>query len=194
MSNIVVKEATEVARPLKVLVPLIKADFEQAEKAGQPFYNAAGEKLLEAQKGHFEDDQVGFYKWAVETFQKTKDTIRLCVIRAGLTNPKSFKSNKEVRYAPKKQGGLGHIRPVSRSWTAPVDIIAERARREAQRVAVEDAISAKERREAIQKLAKRIIQIGYRVLAKELHSDRGGSDKSMQLLGDAKRLLEGALR
>ena len=37
-----------VARPLRVLVPLVKEDLESAATAGLPFYIAAGEKLLEA--------------------------------------------------------------------------------------------------------------------------------------------------
>lgn len=42
----------QVARPLHVLIPLIKEDLKQgdeaAKQAGMPFYRAAGEKMLEA--------------------------------------------------------------------------------------------------------------------------------------------------
>lgn len=44
----------EVARPLKVLVPLIKEDLESgreaSERAGLPYYRAAGEKMIEAKE------------------------------------------------------------------------------------------------------------------------------------------------
>src|SRR4030095_16490046 len=45
-------EAATMARPLRVLVPLIQDDLHQgreaAERAGMPYFQAAGEKLLEA--------------------------------------------------------------------------------------------------------------------------------------------------
>src|SRR6188508_3187001 len=39
--------STQVARPLRVLVPLIRDDLKQAEEAGLPHKQAAGLKLLE---------------------------------------------------------------------------------------------------------------------------------------------------
>src|SRR5262245_26743828 len=45
-------DSTHVARPLHVLLPLIRDDLQQgreaAERAAMPYYQAAGEKLLEA--------------------------------------------------------------------------------------------------------------------------------------------------
>ena len=45
-------KGTAVARPLRILVPLIKDDLKEgdaaAERAGLPHYRAAGEKMLEA--------------------------------------------------------------------------------------------------------------------------------------------------
>src|SRR3972149_4570731 len=61
MSNAVTaRTENQVARPLKVLVPLIQEDLRQgkeaSERAGLPYYRAAGEKMLEAKRqvGHGE--------------------------------------------------------------------------------------------------------------------------------------------
>ena len=67
MSNVSVMPDTskQIARPLRVLVPLIKDDLEHAEKAGMPYYRAAGEKMIEAkaQMGHGE-----FKPWIERNF------------------------------------------------------------------------------------------------------------------------------
>ncbi|HEY6380748.1 MAG TPA: hypothetical protein VIY07_02980, partial [Pseudolabrys sp.] len=41
-------KTTTVARPLKVLVPLIQADLERGDRAGMEYYADAGDKLIEA--------------------------------------------------------------------------------------------------------------------------------------------------
>ena len=43
-------EASTIARPLPLLVTLINKDLDQANKAGKPYYMAAGNKLIEACK------------------------------------------------------------------------------------------------------------------------------------------------
>ena len=52
MTEIRTGREKSIARPLRILVPLIKKDLqggnEAAERAGLPYYRAAGEKLLEA--------------------------------------------------------------------------------------------------------------------------------------------------
>jgi hypothetical protein len=88
---------------------------------------------------------------------------------------------------------MGHAPPSARtrSWTAPVDEIAERARREAFRLVQEEALSRAEEREAERKLADRLVDIGYRVLAKELHPDKMRGDKTaFQRLGRVRHALK----
>src|SRR3954452_13354217 len=48
MSEVTTAGSTQVARPLRVLVPLIKDDLANIEQAGMPYRRAAGEKMLEA--------------------------------------------------------------------------------------------------------------------------------------------------
>lgn len=74
--------------------------------------------------------------------------------------------------------------PVSRrEYTRAIDDIAQRARDEARRLAAEDNLTRMQERDAESKLGLRLISIGYRVLAKELHPDKGGSKEAMHRLG-----------
>jgi hypothetical protein len=180
MTSLAKQDSRDIARPLKTLVPLIKKDFEEATKTARPYEEAAGEKLIEAQEGHFDGDSAGFYRWAEKEFGKSRTHIRTCIAYAGAGGAKSFKSKKEAQYAPKKEGGLGWVKPVSRSWTGPVDDIAERARNDARRLAAEEELTRQQERDAEAKLGLRLIDIGFKVLAKELHPDKlGGSREAM---------------
>lgn len=191
MTAVQTTESRDIARPLKVLVPLIKKDFEDADRAGRPYQEAAGEKLHEAQKGHFQGNTAGFFKWAEDTFGKTRLTIRTSMAWSALGGAKSFKTQREVRLMPKSQGGLGHIKPLAREWTAPVDDIVDRARREAVRLVQDEALSRAEERDAERALANRLIDIGYKVLAKELHPDKvGGSRDAMKRLNSVRDKLK----
>jgi hypothetical protein len=75
------------------------------------------------------------------------------------------------------------MKPTDAQLSAPH--LAERARREAERLRNEDLIRQKER-EADQKLALKIIELGYKALAKELHPDKGGSTDAMSRLTRAR--------
>lgn len=181
-------EVVNVARPLRVLEGLIREIIEAGDHAGaqaaEPYYRKAAPLLVEAQEGHFAGDTAGFYDWGQKKFGKSRTQIRTWTAYAGALESKPFKSLHETRYTPKATGGLGQSRPLSRSWTQPVDEMAERARRDAFRLAQEESLSRAEEREAERKLASRLIDIGYKVLAKELHPDKMRGDKSaFQRLG-----------
>src|SRR4030095_14161350 len=51
------RERVTVSRPLKVLIPLIRAALERGDRAGMQFYADAGDKLTEAK------DQVAHGYW-----------------------------------------------------------------------------------------------------------------------------------
>ncbi len=72
-------------------------------------------------------------------------------------------------------------RITKQSWHEPVKQTVERAKREAERIREEELTRAQER-EAERTLALRLIDIGFKVLSKELHPDRGGSRDAMQRL------------
>lgn len=72
-----------------------------------------------------------------------------------------------------------------REWTGPVDDMAARARKEQAK----EAATVEQERRRKQELAKRLISIGYKVLAKELHPDAGGSRDAMTRLTEVKNRL-----
>jgi hypothetical protein len=186
-------QTREVARPLKVLAPLIQDDISRGDQAGIEFYRAAGEKLAEAEDGHFDGDSKGFYRWAEKEFGKKPTTIDTWVALAAARGRNSFKSLRQFRQAPKEEGGFGKKdnKPAYREWTAPVDAIADKARIEQRRLIASEHVSRQEEREAKLKLKLRIIDIGYKVLARELHPDKvGGSKEAMTRLNEARNELK----
>jgi hypothetical protein len=173
------RSSTEVGRPLKVLVPLIKADIEAGEEAGTEHFRAAGEKLNEARERHFSQDASGFYRWAEKEFKRSRTAIRTWMALGAPRVVKPFKSQRDFERTPKDEGGLGITRgrPLVRDYTAAVDEVAQKARQEAFRLAQEEALTHAQERDAQRKLAHRLIDIGYRVLAKELHPDKMKGDR-----------------
>ncbi len=192
----------EVARPLSVLSPLIKEQIQlgdlAAEEAGMPYYRKAGGLLEEARipvriKGN-------------ETFEEfcervTGKSIRQCQMY--------IRAHKEqvaaIEHARKNGKGRGRVQPklssslremegrdnrsesyIEREWTAPVDAIAEAARKQ-QLKAAEDRQAEQQRK---QQLARKLIDIGFRVLAKELHPDKmGGNKEAMSRLNEVRKRL-----
>jgi hypothetical protein len=193
MSAIVTQDEGPVLRPLKMLVALIKEDLRQgnaaaaeaAKSAGMPFYRAAGEKMIEAkqQLNHGE-----FGDWVHRNFglRKPQSSFYMKLAEATMGTEKlsadNFSSIKDFR-----RRHLGHDVPTSGgsqrqpAWREDVNDNIERARRDAERIR-EDTLSRAQEREAEQKLAMRLIDIGYKILVKELHPDKGGSRDAMSRL------------
>ena len=180
MDNVATAEQRAVARPLKILADLIKHDIADAELAGRPHYEAAAIKLIEARDGHFDGQLAQFYRWAEKVTAKSQATIRAWMAFGSSTNRNSFKNREQFRYTPKDQGGLGQqprATAIRRDWAAPVDLVAQRAHEEARRLALAESLTRQQEREAERKLALRLVDIGFRVLAKELHPDKLGGDR-----------------
>jgi len=180
MAQLATRDEGVVARPLKVLADLIKHDIIDAELAGRPHYEAAALKLIEARDGHFQGRTAQFYAWAEKVTGKSQSTIRSWIVFGSSTNRNSFKNKEQFRYGSKEQGGLGQEpRPtaIRRDWTAPVDVVAQRAHDEARRLALAESLTRQQERDAERKLALRLIDIGFKVLAKELHPDKLSGDR-----------------
>ena len=74
------------------------------------------------------------YAWGEKKFGKSRTTLRTYMAFISDASVKSFKNLQEFRHAPKCEGGLGHKpqgKAIRRDWAEPVDMMAERARREA---------------------------------------------------------------
>jgi hypothetical protein len=194
MTALQTSEKREVARPLKVLAPLIQADVENGDQAGMKYYVNAGEKLNEAKDGHFDGDTAGFLRWAEKTTGKGRTQINTWMGVAAASSHKSFKSLADYRYKERGHQGASPTGRLSRSWTAPVDAVAERARKEAFRLIQDEALTRAQERDAERALAHRLIDIGWKVLAKELHPDKvGGSRDAMKRLNSVRDKLKHAI-
>jgi hypothetical protein len=173
-----------VARPLKVLVPLIKEDLrlgnEAAQEAAMPFYIAAGDKMLEArpQVGHG-----NFGSWLKRNFSISHTQAYRWMAAAEAKQKFQGRNFSSINDALKESGHHGYMpnKPRPQPWHEPVKQTIEQARREAERI--RDAeLTRQQERDAERKLALRLIDIGYKVLAKELHPDKGGSRDAMTRL------------
>lgn len=184
MSSVVTHEDGQVARPLKVLVPLIKHDLTQAreavEKAGLPYYRAAGEKLLEA-KGQMDHGE--FRGWVERNFTVKLRQAQLYMsfvvaTRGGDKRTQGrFSSLQEFRREHHGYKQTVHPQP----WHQPVKDVVDEAKRQAERLRDEE-LTRQQERKAERQLALQLIDIGFKALASKLHPDKGGSRDAMSRL------------
>jgi hypothetical protein len=173
-SEVVHEVEKPVARPLRVLATLITEDLAQgeaAERAGKAHYRAAGEKMIEArgQMNHGE-----FTPWLKQHFKISKAQAYryIALAEAAEKSPgETFTNLKECQRRNRRRLGG--------------NTDAERARLEAERVR-EEAEGQAQNREALRKLALRIIGAGYRALALKRHPDNGGNQDAMVRLNAAR--------
>jgi hypothetical protein len=179
--NVAVVRKTQVSRPLKVLVPLIKNELGAADQAGLEHYRRAGEMLLEAR------EQVsgsgGWTKWLSQNFELSKHTayryMKLAehVSSGGLVHETIHQTLGERQSdAARRTGSARSIR----DFTANVNVnrlADERQSRDAE---------IRLHRE----LALKLIDLGYRALATRLHPDQGGSRDAMARLNTVREQLK----
>jgi len=176
------EESKSVARPLRVLVPLIKQDLtdanEASQRAGMPYRRAAGEKMIEARR---QMNATEFDQWCQLNFKvgrrQANEYMNLARHNSGIGDSQEFTSMRDVIHQTRNNPNYG--KPAS--WQAPVRESIDRAKREAERIR-DESLNRQQEREAEQKLALRLIDIGWKVLAKELHPDKGGSRDVMARL------------
>jgi len=168
-------EQQQVARPLSILVPLIQDDLQQgreaAARAGLPHYRAAGEKMLEA-KTQIAHGQ--FRAWVTLTFGISYSHAHRYMQLAKTSHAGDFSSLSD--FIRKTSSPTHHRRD-------PVRTQARQAERESEtlnRLLGPDVDPAE--REKQRTLGLRLIDIGYKVLARELHPDTGGSPEAMTRL------------
>lgn len=186
---------TRVARPLRVLVPLIQEDIkegkEASERAGLPYYTAAGEKLLEAKEqlkhGEFSD-------WVKRNIGVSMDQAQRYMALAKHVEQKPLASGfSSLSDFVRQTSNPNYNRPpAGPEWKAQVEKIVERIDTDTLNLKREELKRADER-EAQHKLALQLIDIGYKVLARELHPDKGGSHEAMVRLRAVRdRLIQNA--
>lgn len=176
MTQLARRTATNtIARPLKILVPLIQSELHAGNRAGAEHFRKAGEMLIEAKE---QIARGGWGRWLTKNFALSDRTAREYMQTA-----RAFASG---------EGFAGSV-PTSK---AEVTGQTERAR--AVRAAARpflNAVRDVDREEFVQErqaradeitlhrdLAAELIDLGYRALATRLHPDRGGSKDAMSRL------------
>ena len=174
----------QVVRPVPELVKLLKAKIrearEAAEIAAKPYQIEAGEILMEIRP------QVDYTRF--------RKILRECYIAAGTADQwmrLAKKNAKETidweKTTMSKESG--DHRPFAR---VDPDIKAriEAARRQMENFVKHERSQAEER-EAERKLALRLIDIGYKILSKEMHPDKlSGSHEGMRRLNAVRARLK----
>lgn len=189
----VVKSSGEIARPLRILVPLIIKDLEAAKEAAKeaaaPHYQGVADKMVEARSQMSYSETVS---WARRNF------------KFGETQTKRYLTigrNKEIwgrAHAPKNmeealRAAGGHQRGAARGgvgWREPVKEAIGKVNLDAMR---QDALARQEERSLQRKLALHLIDIGYKALASKLHPDKGGSKDAMARLNRVREILKKAV-
>lgn len=174
----IVQNARPVARPLKVLVPLIQGELQMGNNAGREHYRRAGEMLIEAK------DQLArgaWGKWLSKNFELHADTARL-YMRWARAHEETRSGGPEMPY-----GSLRQLRGETARAREERQSKQQQAFRRALRdVARDDFVQEKQARDdEIQlhrKLAEDLVEAGYRALATKLHPDRGGDKEAMTRL------------
>lgn len=185
-AQIATRQDRAVARPLKVLIPLIQGELQQADDAGAEHQANAGDMLLEAK------DQVTYGRWGrwlKENFALHPDTARRYMRMA--ENRRDFRRGaSEVAYTSQ------------RHMTGRRD--REREQRQSKQhqdfkkvlrdIARDDFVQARQKTDdeikLHRELAEELIDAGYRALATKLHPDRGGSQIAMTRLNRVREELK----
>ena len=191
MKPMTVKDETQVARPLRVLVPLIKEELDAGESAGLEHYRRAGELLIEAKS----QVQRGEWRaWLKQNFILSHETARRYMTLA----QENEKTRSSVSFRPRT---LSAVMGDFRKYPERAGTLGESAkdvRRIVAQVDVDRLAKERQSREREAKLAKELahtlIDIGYRVLAAKLHHpDREGSTEAMARLNHIRTLLRRAI-
>jgi hypothetical protein len=178
------KQTQEVARPLKVLVPLIKQDLhdgaEAAPNAGMQHYIAAGQKLLEAKS---QLNAISWGEWLRRNFHLTQDTARQYMKAANkAANGEHFSTMNQVRGDRRK---FGH----APDWTHDV----RETLRDFDTPAFTRHVAGIDKEQKLEEeLALKLIDIGYKVLVVQMHPDKGGTSEGMQRLNKVRDHLKEA--
>ena len=183
----VARPTRAVARPLKVLVPLIQADLERGDRAGMQHYADAGDKLIEA-KGQVAHGYWG--TWLSKNFHRSQDQARSYMRLARLRSeneengdgvPDLPSSLREMR------GNTERDRQQRKRDSSYKSVLRDL---ETDLYAQEQQTRADEVR-LHREIALELIDVGFKALATRLHPDRGGSKEAMARLNRVREELKG---
>lgn len=190
--NLATVEKQEIARPLKVLVPLIREEIEAGEEAGLEHNRRAGELLREAKsqipnrnewfvwlKRNFKKDGLPLSERTAYRYMQLAETLEESRVRRAIHTTPEITMHQIIRPNEPRN-----------SWEQPV-------RESINRVDVDRLIQERQNQEKesrlVREVALNLIDIGYRALAAKLHPDKGGSAEAMARLNKARDLLKRAV-
>lgn len=170
-----VREPKAMLRPLKVLVSLIKEDITNgdaaAQRAGMPYYRAAGEKLLEAKA---QVPRGEWMNWLSQNFELHYNQANVYMNLASKFTARSELPRTISEFeTPHREPGH---KP---QWHAPVKNIFEGISHEQFIAQIDNKMNEKKLRK---QMALELIDAGFKMLALKLHPDKGGSDEAMRRL------------
>lgn len=178
---------THIARPLKVLIPLIQADIERGNRAGIEYYADAGDKLIEAKEqvayGHWG-------RWLSKNFELSDKQARIYMRVARLRSERSQNERGSFdlpRSLNEVDGGAARTREKKQRMHSFESVLRE----------VEPDLYALEKQTRIDEvqlhrdMALELIDIGFKALATRLHPDHGGSKEAMARLNRVRDELKG---
>jgi len=178
MQTPAVRSAQQIARPLKVLIPLIQSEIQQGNSAGHEHYCRAGDMLIEAK------DQLAYGawgKWLSRNFDLTDRTARQYMRMA--RNARDFGSGaSEVSYTSIRQMTGRTDRDREYRQSSQQQAFRKVLRDVARDTFVQERQTHDEEIKLHRKTAEELIDLGYRALATKLHPDRGGSKIAMARL------------
>jgi hypothetical protein len=180
VANVATIRKTQIARPLKVLIPLIQGELQQGDIAGRTHYATAGKMLIEAQGQVTRGQWTG---WLSKNFSLSRSTAYAYMqwarhleerMSSPATQTEIFSSIRQMR------GDTDRRREDHQSKQQ------QQFRRVLSEVARDDFVQERQDRKdelaLHQDLALELIEIGYRALATRLHPDRGGTKDAMSRL------------
>jgi hypothetical protein len=181
MTSLTTRPKASIARPLKVLVPLIRDELEAGQSAGLEHYRRAGEMLNEAK------EQMPYGNWRRWLSKNFTLSSRTAAYYMGLAKRISQEDVAHRRFTSVREvlGRRDDQRSVHPSWgptlkaarNLDADLFAQ------ERQSEDDEIEI--RRELVGEL----IDLGFKALATRLHPDRGGSKDAMVRLNQIREQL-----
>jgi hypothetical protein len=174
-----IQARSQIARPLKVLIPLIKEEIEQGDAAGHEHYRRAGQMLIEAK------EQIaygGWGKWLTKNFALSQQTASVYMRWA--------KHHNQITSGASKLEPFTSLRDMTgdaeRAREQRQDKREQAFRKTLRDIAKDDFAQERQAQDEEirlhRELAEELVDLGFRALATKLHPDRGGTTVAMQRL------------
>ena len=175
--NVAVLRKTEVARPLKTLIPLIQGELQQGNTAGREHFTQAGRLLNEAK------EQVPHGRWGTwltNNFDLSRRTAQ-DYMRWARERDQKRTGGAQVSSSLREMRG-GTEREREHRGSKQQQAFRRVLRDVASEAFVQDRQAKEDEVKLHRDLAEELVDIGYRALATKLHPDRGGSQIAMTRL------------